>query len=266
MLELLLKKETIEKNQHLLLVLGFFAVTVSMAMAFVIFKELSSFAVVFLASMAVVPTVLLLTRNEPLQQRGFIRHQKLIRIYAMIFFSMALAWAIWFAVLPADIIKTVFSTQLSKVPVTGLFTGIEIFSSTGLFSGLDPLFMKIFLNNIGLVMSFFMLSFFYGYGSMLLIGWNASILGLIWGNAFRAFVDAGATTLLIRNGLIIMPYLLPEVLAYFLAAVAGGIIYLNISQHKNEDITVDSLKLLWFAVVLILVGAIVETIILRSLL
>ena len=57
-------------------------------------------------------------------------------------------------------------------------------------------------------------------------------------------------------------YLIPEVVSYFFAAIGGAILYINITKHKNKNAIKDSMKLLFLAFILILAGAVIETLIL----
>lgn len=253
MLNLLFNEDTLYEKPYFTIAYGVFAVTMSMALSLIIFKEISSFPIIFFSAIAVAPILInFIDRDEDKHEETFTRYKKSMTVFGMIFFSMALAFALWFAFLPEELVKTVFEFQLRKVPI-----------ASGNFAFDMPLFWKILLNNIGLLLAFFVLSLFYGYGSILLLVWNSSILGLIWGNALRVFVHLSDTTLIVEKMIYIIPYLIPEVVAYFLAAIGGGILYINLTKHKNEDALNDSLKFLGVAIGMIIIGAIIETIILR---
>lgn len=255
MLELLLKSEEVYEKPYLALAYSVFAVTLSIFLSLLIFKEISSFPIIFFTAVAVAPVLISsIERDELHQGNVFKRYQRSVTLFGMMFFGMAFAFALWYAILPSEMLKTVFELQLKKVPF-----------AAGYFSFNYPLFWSIFLNNIGLLAAFFLLSLFYGYGSVLLLVWNASILGFIWGNAIRFFVQSASVEGIVRHVIVAGPYLIPEVVAYFLAAIGGGILYVNLVKHKNRDALAESVALLIVSSLLILLGAIVETMILASL-
>ncbi len=249
MLELFIEEEKIERSIPLLFALSFFGVVFSIIISILIFKDAASFPAVFLSAIAVSPTLMALTKRAGVDRDGI---NKMVKFYAVIFFGMATTFAFIYLVMPDDFNKDIYSSQLNKVQIA-------------FFTFENPLFWKIFFNNIGLLFGFFLLSLFFGYGSSLLLSWNASILGVLWGNAIKNALYFLDTNLLISKGLFIWPYLVPEVVAYFLAAIAGGMLYVNLSKHKKEDVSIRSLKLLWGAGILTIVGAVIEVFILNSL-
>ncbi len=174
------------------------------------------------------------------------RYKSVITVYSYLFFGFAVSFAIWFAMLPEQFVRILFSEQLLKFTV-GYFT----FSQANLFA--------IVINNIGLVFFFFLLSFFYGSGAMFLLAWNASILGTMWGNAIKALMSLLNPGQVLVNVIAAFPYLFPEVAAYFFAALAGGILSANMHKKKKFDKTVgEALYLIWVALGLIVVSGVIE--------
>lgn len=128
----------------------------------------------------------------------------------------------------------------------------------------------IITNNLRVLLLMFLTSVIFGAGALYLLVWNASIIGIFIGevahtiqNAYLfssvfSFIIAIPTALfkLFLHGI-------PEILAYFVGAAAGGILSVAIIKHKPFDdqfrkICIDSLLLFGISVSLILVSGLIE--------
>jgi uncharacterized membrane protein SpoIIM required for sporulation len=115
------------------------------------------------------------------------------------------------------------------------------------------IFHSILRNNIGIVVVCMLLSFLYGAGEILVLTWNASVLGI-----FLASIPK------MRVVTFVTPHIIIEFLAYFIVAVSGGLISVAINKHRMKSkafrkIVADALILLVIALVCIIVAAFVET-------
>lgn len=244
MIDILLKAKKIEKQPLYGIPLGILFATIGMLFAVLIFKEAPSFPTIFLTTLAAAPIAIRLIKEEKLEEDFLKRHRKVIKTYTYLFFGMMIAFAIWYAILPSGFSNLLFKEQSLKF-AAGYFTGSDLFSS-------------IVINNIGLLFFFFLLSLFYGSGAIFLLAWNASILGVMWGNVLKTAFSFFNPTFVI-NTILTFPYLFPEVLAYFIAAVAGGIVSVNIIQKKRLKIAMkDSLILLGISITMILIAGLIE--------
>jgi uncharacterized membrane protein SpoIIM required for sporulation len=127
----------------------------------------------------------------------------------------------------------------------------------GQFSGSNTsMFMPILLNNLKVVFVCMVLSLIYGSGSILLLAWNASVLGVFIGSfgkltSFIAFI----------------PHTGAEFIAFFFAAISGGLISLLVLQNRDrmritaERIIFDSMAMFMIALALIVIGAGIEVMI-----
>ncbi len=129
---------------------------------------------------------------------------------------------------------------------------------TGGFSFQDP-FLTIFFNNIQVAILAFLLSFIYGFGGVLVISWNATILGIAIGMLTKSYgiqyYPLALSTFL--------PHGIFEFFAFLIAAISGSIIS-SYYYKKNDKLIKDSILLLLFSIFLIFIGAIIETIIIAS--
>ena len=117
------------------------------------------------------------------------------------------------------------------------------------------------------------LSFVYGAGAIFLIAWNASIIGVVIGKdilliaatitGFGSLNFAAAYFPALVYGLRFLPHGLPEVVGYFVGAVAGGIISVAITKkkyatHEFANISKDALIMAGIAVLLLFIAAVIE--------
>ena len=105
-------------------------------------------------------------------------------------------------------------------------------------------------------------AFFYGFGAIFILTWNASIIGTAIGsyaqNQFGSFVGILPIALLKY-----MVHGIPEMIAYFMAGLAGGIISIAVirhdfGSHKFKHILLDSLDLVFGAVMMLVFAGVLE--------
>lgn len=253
MIDVLFKSYLIRKKPVYGVLLGFFFVIVGSGFGFLIFHENPSFPSILLTTLAAAPIMIRLIeiekwepKHEKVAGKVLQRHKNVIEAYFNLFFGMAIAFAILYIFLPEGISNLTFSEQTKKF-VSGFFIEPKTVLS------------MILLNNIGLLFLFFLLSLFYGSGSIFLLSWNASILGVMWGRSFKSIFISGISLVFIKNTLFAFPYLLPEILAYFLASVAGGIVSVNLTKKRRiKTAMLDSLLILGISVIIILISGLVE--------
>lgn len=267
MIDKVLRAYLIEKKPSYGIVLGFIFATLGITFAFLVFGTEPSFPAIFLTTLSSTPLIVKIIKSEK-QKAGILkRHEKIIEVYFYLFFGMTIAFMLFSAFLPNEISNSIFSEQLNKFSV-GYFTkqstaSIERLNQFAVvnFTKQSNLFFWIIINNFGLVLFFFLLSLFYGSGSMFLLAWNASILGVMWGDILKMSLSLMDPLVFVKNVFFIFPFLLPEIEAYFLASVAGGIVSINLDNKKKLELAMnDSLIFLVLSVVLILIAGTIEAI------
>ncbi len=187
----------------------------------------------------------------------------LAETYLFLFLGMTTGIAFWFSILPAEMLSNLFSEQLYNLNQIGVVTGL---STSAVDTGN---FMTIASNNIKLVLLSAVMSFVFAAGALFILSWNASIVGVAIGTiilklkaggtiaAFALFQGMGLGTIFY------ILHLVPEVVAYFYAAVAGAFIgsammrYKPLSPNSNHLLAIAG-ALLLFSVALILLAAVIE--------
>jgi len=173
-------------------------------------------------------------------------YREIILSFAAIFAGMTLVFSLIYLLLPTEIAEKSFKTQIDEIKA---IRGYFWFGGT---------FQTILINNIGVLFLSFLFSFIYGSGAIFILAWNASILATA--SSMLAKSLGGAYKLPIAL-LSYMPHGSIEIVAYFLAAIAGGIASYNLTREKNflKVFIEDSLFLLALGILFVLLGAIVET-------
>lgn len=230
---------------------------------------------------------------------GFLgRHKDLIKVYSYFFLGIILVYAFLFVYLSPQLTKVVYSQQVSVLDdISELREKInedaeefkqdkdelnESFTKNALVVKLKDdgqfnyvnLFILITKNNLLVLMLVLIFSFIFGAGALFIIAWNGSIIGTVIGAKIVQFMGEYAPLGLIGGvaahihglGLLMgfVPHGVPEVLAYFVAAIAGTILSLTISlgvlrTEHGKVLLKDVLLLIVIAVGLIVIGSVIES-------
>ena len=237
--------------------IGGFFILLGFIVAFFIFSSSFSMAVLAFGSLFILPFLVLIlhsySKERPREQattqnftaKSFTsiikKHEKLMTFYLMLFFGMAIIFAILFAMMPVEISQPAFSQQLSLFGI----------SPQGNFS--LP-YAEILMNNLVLVFVAFALSIFYGAGSIFVLSYNASIAGVMYGAPLKVMIWGTANVApFYANLLSYIPHTVVEIVAYLIAAVAGGILV----SRREEDI-LEATFLFCIALALIFFGYYLE--------
>jgi len=272
-----------ENKAWKLILYGVILASVGSFLGLWIFRAYASLIMVFLVTMGCIPLVYAIIKREEekdltdLEEKVLLKeHAKALKTFMYLFIGVTFGLAFWYMVLPAGTVNALFESQIStlntinpasiQTKVTGMVSGHAI----GSFGALTD----IFLNNLKVLVFCILFSFVYGSGAIFILIWNASIIGTAIGNILRSGLAEAATmfgasaaahyfqtflTGLFRYAI----HGIPEILAYFTAGLAGGIISIAVIRHdfgsrKFEHIVLDSADLLIASLVLLLVAALLE--------
>jgi len=251
----LVSPEAVKKNPGYGFVIAAFFVLIGFMAAFFIFSVALSMAMLAFGSLLMLPFLVKILDADAEQKTpeeatlksfssksfGAIlkKHENMITFYMLLFFGMAVEYMFLFAFLPPDISQSAFSQQLS------------LFGPAGHFS--VP-YANILLNNLQILFIAFVLSVFYGAGSMFVLTYNASIVGVMYGAPIKALIwgNVGFAPFY-ANLLSYIPHTIVEIMAYLFAAVAGGILV----SRREEDI-LEATFLFCIAIALVFLGWYIE--------
>jgi len=210
----------------------------------------------------------------------FTHHKTLIEVFSFFFLGAVIAYAFWYAVLPPDLAKLVFSDQISELKsiqasVTNLVTqagsvhGESVESADSVLQvniGLTGFlvnqarFWLLFYHNLQVLALMFLFCLLYGIGSVYMLLWNASIIGVVVGKRIQTEGFTGLFTGIAS----LLPHGIFEVTAYFIASIAGGVLSMSIAhRHHNKQffriLVLDVFTLAIISLILLTIGAFIES-------
>jgi len=226
-----------EKRPDEMLLYGFIITTLSIFLALWVFPSYASFVTVTFIIMAVSPVMAQIMQFEKEKQENagiwwmqVIAHKKAVIFFIFLFLGFTLAYVFWFLMLPTGITNSLFSLQANTIA--------EVNNPTGSAIAIQDTFANIFVNNIRILALSILFSLIFGSGVIFILAWNASVLGVAMATAIKIAVAAsgnGSAAYFGAFSFAIVRYLLhgiPEITAFFLGGLAGGIISFTILDYK----------------------------------
>lgn len=264
MLESLLRPKTSEKRLWDVFLIAVMFSFIGVAFALQIFPAQASVFAVSLITIMFMPFFQKLFELEEkkdykLHKNLLARHRKLFYVFGMFFLGTIVALSFIYVFFPHA--RGAFSMQEDWYRSQGktIITGE---------TSADNEFALFFTNNTQVLLMMFILSTIFGAGAIFILAWNASVIAVYVGFVINSFIRDGisaevAYVLGVPTGLgSIALHGIPEIAAYFVAAMAGGMLSVGIIREKFkghfEKIFLDSLIFLALAVALIFGAAVLE--------
>lgn len=274
-LESLITPAAAEKRPLQMVLLGFAYTTIGIFLALWVFQAESSLIMVFLAAMAAIPLIFNTVNLEEekdlegMEESWLLKeHGKALEAFIFLFIGMTVAFALWYVILNSATISILFQSQASTIK--SINPGVTGFAASEEFGT----FTRIFLNNVRVLIFCILFSFLYGSGAIFILAWNGSVIGTAIGNFIRGNLSEAASMLGLEKvgqyfGIISFGLLkysihgIPEILAYFVAGLAGGIISIAVIRHdfgsqKFEHILLDSADLLLLSLIILFLAGVLE--------
>lgn len=291
-LESILTPEEVERQPFDMLILGFLVSSLALWLAYYIFPKESSSWFLFLTAIALEPLLVRLFKKEEKEEIKitneslWARHDDVVLDYLFLFFGMVISFSFWFTVLPTGVVNVMFQNQISEImriqnlslALSGGFvgalaavTGAKLDLTSAIVSKLK-VFKFILANNLRLMFLFVAFSFIFGAGAILLLTWNAAVVGAAVGNVIRTAISGVSSfsektvhyfKALPVSMLSFFVHGIFEILGYFLGAIAGGILSVSIIRKHYESphfkrLLMDVVLLLVLATGMIVLGAAIE--------
>jgi len=276
MIELFMKAKRAERRPWELLFVGAFWASVSLLLVTFFFgndpilREGSGLLIVIFTVVSCLPFMYYIIKLEEgkdveIDDSGRLvkEHSKAIHALMWMFLGFVIAFSFWYIVLP-DQSGQNFNFQIKTFCAINSPSnydyclgqhGIPI--STGAVTGSNAVF-AIFANNISVLIFTIAFSLIFGAGAIFILVWNASVIA--------AAIGIFAKGQLIDLPIAIFRYMfhgIPEISAYFVGALAGGIISVAVIRRdlRGEGawrILQDALTLIIIAIVILMVAALME--------
>ena len=275
-LESLFLPEGAEHNPWALAILGFIFVTIGVFATDYLLPNAPGLLLAALVALPVVPLVLKLFDYEEYEveegetkwgSHTFARHFPVVITLASLFIGMVAGFGFWYLALPQDKTTPLFEAQNRELAGIGsLFSGNAVLTTQQ--SDFGSVFETIFLHNLEVLVLVLAFSLVYGAGAVLILIWNASVIAVFIGNFAKQFIWHQAPEYSILAGagtgfLGLLPHGSMELVAYLLAALAGGILSCaiirrdHIKRHVGR-VAYDIVKLTAWSIVFLAIGAGIE--------
>jgi len=278
MLEMLMNPAKAEKRPWEMFFVGAFYATMALLLTEWIFSgdpvlsKYTGILVVTFCVMFTIPFLYFAFKNEEekdLQSKGYFRllkeHGKALTYMLFLFMGFVVAFSFWYIVFEDGNVN--FRAQIETFCMINRPTnfdqcvseyGVKQLSKTTAFLTAKEKIVNIFANNIYVLIFTLVFSLIFGAGSIFILAWNASVISAaigIFSKSSLANLPLGLARYMIHG--------IPEIAAYFIGALAGGIVSIAFIKHDIRSdkfwiILQDSLNLIILSVVVLFVAALIE--------
>ena len=203
------------------------------------------------------------------------RHGKAINALIWLFLGYVVAYSLGYILVPSMIGST-FEAQIEQyctinmpaqfkecvskyggIAIEGDVGKIDSIGITGKASSWNYAF-DIFENNLYVMLFSIIFSLIFGAGAIFILAWNASVVATAIGIFSKSSISnlpASLSRYMLHG--------IPEIAAYFVAALGGGILGVTLIKHGTKDPDFseglsDSINLIALALLFLVIGAILE--------
>lgn len=238
-----------------------------------IFREHASLLMVFLTVLACVPLIyhtIKLEEKKDIELEGektlLKEHSKVLTFLLFLFLGFVVSFVFWYTVLPSPLVQNTFQTQSLTIQAINI-------KISGGYSNITTL-TNILLNNLKVMIFCILFAFLYGAGAIFILTWNASVIATAIGNYIRTNLALYTQKLgmakfasyfqIISLGLLrYLTHGIPEIIAYFIAGLAGSIISVAVIREKFgtkrfEKVILDSSDLILISILFLIIAALIE--------
>ncbi len=249
-----------EKRPFELFFLGIIFSSAAILLSLFIFSPYSSLVSIALSAIVCVPIiygVIKLEEKKSLEiKKEYIllkEHSRALMFFMFLFLGFVASFTLWYLFLPQAYVDELFTVQTETI--TGAQDNI-----TG--AATNPLknMAELISHNTKVMLFCLFFAFFYGFGAIFILTWNASVIGAAIGNTIRSTISEGFISSISTSILRYMTHGIPEIAAYFTAGLAGGIISIAVIKHdwRSPDfrnVIKDSVDLIVLSFVILVVAA-----------
>jgi len=279
-LESIIRPGDAEKKNISILMMGVACAVIAIVLSTILFSPFASLMMVFLTVMGCAHLVFALIvaeeHREEVSTHVWKTHSRAIKAYLLLFVGFVLAFSICCVLLPEGDLGNSFAAQHKAINmINGRCLPVEGERPCALGDAVSgaAILSKIIFNNVIVMIVAFFLSFAYGFGALIVITFNASVIGAAIGDFIRTRLALGSGIGLISISGYMSAissgygrYLLhgiPEITAYIISAIAGGILShaicrFSIRHAITRMIMKHSAIMFGMAFLVVLVSGIIE--------
>jgi len=278
MLESLINPKRVEKGSWKMFFIGFVYASLSLLLVKLFFakdvvlSQYSGMIVITFCVMFSLPFMYYLIKKEEEQDEhieGFFSvwraHSDAIYAFIWLFFGFVIAFSFWNIVLgDSNLFNAQIETYCMINSPGGIEKCIELYSFTGDSINLHGSststgrLFSIMENNMYVMIFTIIFSLIFGAGAIFVLAWNASVIAAAIG-IFTRYNLADIPLGLLRY----MVHGFPEITAYFVAALAGGMFGTGIMRHgiKNKlflRVLENVIILIFISILILILAAFIE--------
>jgi len=276
MLESLINPKRVEKGAWKMLFVGLLYGSLSLLLVHWFFardavlSQYSGILVVTFCVMFSLPFMYFIIKQEEEEDEeveGFLKvwetHKDAIFALMWLFLGFVLAFTFWYILLQNS---TLFNAQIETYCMINSPGNIEncvseyALSESGISGGAtkELRFLSIMENNVYVMIFTLIFSLIFGAGAIFILAWNASVIAAAIG-VFTQYKIAEIPLGIVRY----MIHGFPEIAAYFITALAGGMFGFGVIKHgiRNRHFVrvLENVALLLFlAIIILIVAAVIE--------
>jgi hypothetical protein len=276
MIELLMKPKRAERKPWEMFFVGLFWASVSLLISTMfhkdtVLKDGSGLLLVTFTVISCMPFIYYIIKLEESKDieisssgRLIKEHSKALKAMMWMFLGLVIAFSFWYLVFPNSAPQS-FNFQIKTFCAINSPNNFEycvgqygVPLATGNVTGGNAL-LNIFANNIYVLIFTILFSLIFGAGAIFILVWNASVIAA----AIGIFAKDRLLNLPIAFARYMLIHGIPEIGAYFIGALAGGIVSVSVIRKdlRGEGtwrILQDALLLILLAVALLVLAAILE--------
>jgi uncharacterized membrane protein SpoIIM required for sporulation len=255
-LERIISLKTAMRQPAWMFIIGGVVSTICLVISYFIFQSSIGLFTTMLITIAMMPFMVNLIRYDEAREEEikgiekmniFQRHKDVLKVYIAFFGGMILCMSLLYILFPQELVEKIFNDQISEINA--------IRGNVAFFGNAE----KILVNNTGVLALSFVFSFLFGAGAVFILAWNASVLAAAIGIAAKSIGGVKGLPVAI---MIFFPHGSLEILAYFIGALAGGLVSTVVMRKKSPKfwfVIKDGLQLMVVAGVLLVIAAVVES-------
>jgi uncharacterized membrane protein SpoIIM required for sporulation len=277
MLESLINPKKAERRPWKMFFVGILYASVSLLLAHFLFSndavlsKASGLIVVLFCVMFSIPFMYFIIRNEEKEDEEVNTlwdvwkvHSDAIYAFMWLFLGFIVAFSFWSILLQnPSLLNSQIETYCNINSPGDIDECISRYSMTSKVISASALssssrFLSIIGNNFGVMIFTLIFSLIFGAGAIFVLAWNASVISA----AIGIFTEYKLTEIPLG----ILRYMIhgfPEIAAYFITALAGGILGVGVVRHgignkKFTKVLLNVLVLMGIGVIVLLIAAVIE--------
>ena len=274
--ESLVNPKLAEKKPMVVFLLGLIYSTASLFLANYVLPGYASLGFVLFITLFFLPlfhSTMVYEEEKDLEdnvtERSLLKqHSKAVYFFVFFFLGFSISFALWYVLFSQFSIMGIETTDIFSYQINAI-NQINAKATDSLIIAKVFNFAEIFSNNTKVMIFCILFSFIFGAGAVFILAWNSSVIGVALGKYVMGVISAttsASAVFFMAPGCAILRYMIhgiPEMIGFFVAGLAGGIISSALIKHdfgseKFERILLDVSTLILIAIAILFIASVME--------